>query len=79
MFASTHGPCSTGMQGEAGDRREGGRIPHSLGLEGGCVAVRKAEESLLLFHNLLARNPSPKGTRPLRTWHGPLHQRRYQL
>lgn len=79
MFASTHGPCSTGMQGEAGDMREGDPIPHSLGLEGGYVAVRKAEESLLLFQSLLARIPSPKGTQPLRTWHGPLHQRRYQL
>lgn len=25
MFASTHKPCSTGMQGEVRDMREGGR------------------------------------------------------
>lgn len=25
MFASTHRPCSTGMQGEVRDMREGGR------------------------------------------------------
>lgn len=39
MFASTHGPCSTGTQGEAGDMREGDPTPHSLGLEGRQMRV----------------------------------------